>query len=61
MKVRITTPHITANGAVAPGTILDLDDETALDYLNAKLAVAHKDDETETATAKKTKETATAK
>ena len=61
MQVRVITPHITSKGAVAPGTVLDLSDEIAIDYLNSNLAVAHKVDETETATAKKAKETATAK
>jgi hypothetical protein len=60
MKVLITTPHIDKDGAVAPGTILDLEDALAAEYLNNKLAEPVKDAEPETATSKTKKETATA-
>lgn len=59
MKIRITTSHITSEGAVAPGTIIDVDIDTAVDYMAAKLAVVHKEAYPEKATSKKTKETAT--
>jgi hypothetical protein len=61
MKIKITRSHITENGAIAPGAILDVPDTVAVDYLNAKLAEPVKTDATERATVKKTKETATAK
>jgi hypothetical protein len=61
MKIKITTPHITADGPVPPGSIIDVPDDLAVEYVNAKLAVAHKEETSETASSKKTKETATTK
>ncbi len=61
MKIRITHPHITADGPVAVDSILDLPDAHAASYLNAKLGVLHKEDSTEKATNRKPKETATSK
>lgn len=61
MKIIIIMSHITCDGAIAPGTVLDVHDELAIEYLNAKLAEPHKEATAEKATSKKTKETATAK
>jgi hypothetical protein len=44
MKIRVTRSHINASGPVAVGTILDLQDDHAVDFLNAKLAVPHVED-----------------
>jgi hypothetical protein len=61
MKLKITRSHITADGPVAPGTVVDMQDHIAVDYLNAKLAVPHKEETVEKATNKKPKETAKTK
>lgn len=60
MKVRITKAHITKDGAVPAGTILDLEDALAAEYLNTKLAEPVKNAEPESATKKNKKEIATA-
>lgn len=60
MKIRIITSHITCDGAVQPGTVIEVDDSVAVDYLNAKLAEPVKDGPvTETAVKKTSKEKAT--
>jgi len=61
MKICITRSHIDNSGAVQVGAVLDLPDELACEYLNTGLAEPHKEDKSETATTKKTKETATTK
>jgi hypothetical protein len=60
MLVRITRSHIDANGPVRKGTVIEVDDAVAVDYLNAKLAEPVKDgQEPETAVKKTSKEKAT--
>jgi hypothetical protein len=44
MRVRVTQPHINASGPVTVGTIFDLHEDHAADYINARLAVPHVDD-----------------
>jgi hypothetical protein len=58
MLVRITKSHINSNGPVRKGTVIEVDDAVAADYLNAKLAEPVKSGQVETAVKKTSKEKA---
>jgi hypothetical protein len=44
MKIRVIQPHINESGPVKVGTILDLREDHAADFISAKLAVPHTED-----------------
>jgi hypothetical protein len=52
MKIRVIQPHINESGPVKVGTILDLHEDHAADFIAARLAVPHADEPSVPAVAK---------